>query len=1386
MSADLGKKPTPKGSAVLKATRSLRQRIIRVARIDGKHHFVLFGRALEKLSPNSRYLRLRDREFELYTQLKRVSGKTKTSTDAATGTTYYLKPDRPERLPLDELCDKLAAYDVISFDIFDTALYRAVDKPNDVFRLMGARVGMDNFSRVRKAAERHARVTNARLRDSREVTLEEIYAVMVERYGADPTWMAIECELEIELSRPNPYIKEAFDRLRALGKRIIFTSDMYLPMSTIEQMLIRNGYYGYEKIYLSNETLLRKGDGGLQRLILADYGESASVVHVGDVFESDVERSLEVGMPALHNPDARVTVEEPATDSMAGSFYRAVVNNALGSGTWTAGLHYTHGFRVGGILTVGYCEFIERLVRDKAIDRVLFCGRDCDVISRVYRKHYGSADSSYIEISRYAVTGITLDRNFDDYIGRSFFRWFSDSNNTKPLFQLLADTGFDYLIDELANADIEKYLFPSGANRRKLEEFFWDHRHVIEEHNRASVEAAKQYFSCAIGGAKRILIVDVGWSGTCIYGLRHFFRTALSEHPVEVFGALMCTSRNEQVNDAVSEGIISSYIYSPQSNMDLTRFMMPGGRQSVRTTDLLHLPLEYLFTSPVPTCVGYAFDGAGNAVPLRGNNMPENVEQIQQIQQGIVDFAEAYLSYSRGFADLRPVSPYVAFQPLKSAISHQEYVAEVYKDFLYDAAPALFGERTHWERFGDLFATEGTPSAALPVADVPKSARRILFVSPEMVYAGAPRSLLRMCKVAISLGFEPVVWSAKSGPFIKEFEAIGLRVHVTPDADVTPERVRALIQSGVELAVCNTVVTDAYVRRLEKFLPVVWYVREASNLPDFFRSNPERLATLQRSGSICCVSDYAKAAIAAFTDQPIDVVPNSVEDVSELALPYQPRKDGVHRFVQLGTIEQRKGYDLIVAAYKSLPEEYRQRAEIHFAGGFINSGTSFASYLFGQINGVPGIHYHGLISDERQKIELLSQMDTVVVASRDESFSLVALEGAMLSKPLILTQNVGAKYLIGDENGLVIESGSVRALRDAFMQMIDKDEPALLAMGTASRKRYDELASMDAYRRDLSALFERKIAAGVAGNRGRRAVVPTQRAAATSGATVRKRSRSAKLIVSMTSFPARMRTIVPCVDSLLAQTKKPDKLILWLSTEQFPDREDSLPEELRSRVGDRFGIEWVDDDLKSHKKYFYAAARYPDDLLVTVDDDVVYNETVLENLYAGHLESPHCIIAERANMVLFRPDGNLREYDTWIYDCQHLRATQTYQLLPTGVGGVLYPPGSIPAAAFDVSAIKQTSLTADDLWLKVMTTANGYPVWMPRRRAGHTQIQDAQAVGLWRANSFQGGNDAALRRVLDYYGATLGSTDTLLRRIWGVGRNGEFLGPSELDLSPLI
>lgn len=1368
--------------------------MFRLSRIRGRHYYVLFGWPLVRLSVRSHYLKLRDLERAVKTREAigdRPVEATITTASVVAGDgsevrPYYLSSDHRERRPVAEMCAELARYDVISFDIFDTAVFRTVESPADVFRIVSARTGVSDFVKLRRSAEQRARQENEAQHGSREVTLDDIYRVLEERHGISRSWAQVEADLEASVCRANPYILAIYAELSKMGKDLVFMTDMYLPRPAIEKILKSCGYSGFSKLLISNEHGLRKGDGTLQRVLLDDCATSGkSVVHIGDSLEGDVEKSSAAGLPAIYNRDQRGLEREPDMNGLSASVYRAVVNNSLDAGTWHEGLHYTHGFRVGGILTAGFCEYIEKVVAEKSIDKILFCGRDCAVISRVYESRYGSVASTYVEVSRYSVLGITLDRYFEEYVGRSFFRALSESRNSKPLFQIMEESGFGYLIPYLEAADIDKYLFSGSVPRRKLDKFFWDHRDVVIRNNEPSVDAAREYFGEAVGDAERILIVDVGWTGTAANALRYFIGKQLPGER-QVYGALMCTSRDPSVADAASAGWLSCYAYSPLANADLSAFMMPEGRRPARVTDRIHLPLEYLFTEACATVTGYDRDGAGRAIVLRGINEPKNPEQIREMQRGICDFVDRYLDYAQEVDGARAISPYVAMRPLTESIRQPQYTYDVYKDFIYDAAPVLFGDSARWELFGELFEAHSSNPAADGEALNSVGRGKILFISPEMLYAGAPRSLLRMCKVARDAGYEPVVWTAKPGPFMAEFQAIGLRVSVVPPQDVDDQRVQALQADGVRLVVCNTVVTDRYVRTLEGRLPLVWYIREAANIPDFFRASPERMDMVRSSRSICAVSEYAASQISQYASHPIRVVRNSVEDVSEMALPYVPDSSRKHRFVQLGTIEHRKGYDLFISAFLALPAEYRRRAELHFAGGFINSGASFSSYLFGRVVGEADIHYHGLITSEREKIELLSQMDTVVVASRDESCSLVALEGAMLSKPLVVTSNVGAKYMVSAENGFIVESGSVEALRDAFIKMIDCDEQSLSAMGRASRRQYEELASMKSYHREVGALFASRIAEGAVRLRRSDLAALGQRLRLRKSAGLSQGPRDQMVVVSLTSFPPRMPFVAECVSSLLGQTLSPDKIILWLSRDQFPRAEDDLPTELLALVGKSFAIEWVDGDLGPHKKYFYAAQRYPDAVVITVDDDVVYDPHLVEYLYEAHLEQPHTVVCERANLVLFRPEGGVRAYDSWVYDCGYLRGTLTYQLLPTGVGGVLYPARCLPPEAFDEHGIRQTCLYADDLWLKVMAAANGYPVWMPRRRARFKPLQAAQHVGLWRTNSLGGGNDIALKAILEYVDERYGFAASLMRRLQGVGHAGELLEAEEIGMDSLF
>jgi glycosyltransferase involved in cell wall biosynthesis len=948
----------------------------------------------------------------------------------------------------------------------------------------------------------------------------------------------------------------------------------------------------------------------------------------------------------------------------------------------------------------------------------------------------------------------------------------------------MQDTGFDFLIEHLENFDIEPLQFPSSADENRLREFFWAHKAIVEAHHEDARAAADEYFSAAIEDAKSILVVDVGWTGTCISALRSFLRDRKGAAAPKVVGALLGTSRATSLHDAVASGRIHPFIYSPAHNIELTNIVMPGGKATQRERDLRTLPIEYSFTAIDASVVSYGRASEGKAVPLRGTNRPPNSEQIIGMQQGMLDFIEQYLDASKGFTELRRIGPYLAFQPMRSALGKKHYLYAVYRDFLYDAAPVLHGSATNFERYGALFDDSIRQEVHETLGDLPTElkrsapAKRILFISPEMKYVGAPKSLLRLCKVARELGYEPLVWTAIVGPFVQEFERVGIEVSVVKPEIIDQRMIDNVIRDNVQLVVCNTVVTHKFVKIFEGVLPVVWYVREATNLPDFLRSDPERAETLHKSQSVVVVSDYAAQAVSAFAKGKIEVVRNAIEDVSHYALSYAPRKGGKTRFVQLGTIEHRKGYDVFVAAYKAMPPEYRSRAELHFAGGMINSATSFASFILGEIKSEPGIVFHGLIEDERKKIELMSQMDVVVVASRDESCSLVALEGAMLSKPLIVTENVGAKYMVTHRTGAIVPTGDVTALRDAFMHMIDLAQEDLISMGAASRDHYKTSASLEVHKRDLNQLFSRRIRRWEPQNS-----VSVQGAAKAPAAA----SRQTELFLSLTSHPPRMQTISACIRSLLAQSKPADRCILWLSEEQFPRKMDDLPPNLTALATGRFEVRWVPDDLGPHKKYLYAMQEFPQSAVITVDDDVEYDPNLVQTLYEAHLQRKYSVIATRCHLVRFRPDGTLRSYVNWGLEHQNLRGVDTYALIPTGIGGVLYPPGALPVEAFQVPAIKDTCLHADDLWLKVMTVLNGYPVFMPHRRFEFRTINGSQNAALWRGNYFGNGNDEAMQRILDHVEMRFGASGALSRRMRGVREDGTFVGVNdELDTVPLI
>ena len=78
------------------------------------------------------------------------------------------------------------------------------------------------------------------------------------------------------------------------------------------------------------------------------------------------------------------------------------------------------------------------------------------------------------------------------------------------------------------------------------------------------------------------------------------------------------------------------------------------------------------------------------------------------------------------------------------------------------------------------------------------------------------------------------------------------------------------------------------------------------------------------------------------------------------------------------------------------------------------------------------------------------------------------------------------------------------------------------------------------------------------------------------------------IIVSVTSYPARINEVVLAIRTMYRQTRLPDKVILWLGEENFPNKFADLPKELLQLVSEKnLEIRWC-EDIGPHTKYFYA------------------------------------------------------------------------------------------------------------------------------------------------------------------------------------------------------
>lgn len=240
------------------------------------------------------------------------------------------------------------------------------------------------------------------------------------------------------------------------------------------------------------------------------------------------------------------------------------------------------------------------------------------------------------------------------------------------------------------------------------------------------------------------------------------------------------------------------------------------------------------------------------------------------------------------------------------------------------------------------------------------------------------------------------------------------------------------------------------------------------------------------------------------------------------------------------------------------------------------------------------------------------------------------------------------------------------------------------------------------------------------------------------------------IIVSLTTYGRRIHSVYLTIESLMEQSMKANRIILWLDT-SFQEK--SLPTTLE-RLKER-GLEIAFcKDVRSYKKLVPTLCKFPNDVIITVDDDLIYDINLLENLIHAYLDNPNYIYCNRAHKMSLDTNGSLKSYNDWIYECKDIEASSL--IFPTGVGGVLYPPHSLDREVYNETVFMDICQYADDVWFKAMALKKGTKAkrveTISSTGCEYLENPSVQDIGLFNINAGSlNRNDEQIKAVFSKY-----------------------------------
>lgn len=259
-----------------------------------------------------------------------------------------------------------------------------------------------------------------------------------------------------------------------------------------------------------------------------------------------------------------------------------------------------------------------------------------------------------------------------------------------------------------------------------------------------------------------------------------------------------------------------------------------------------------------------------------------------------------------------------------------------------------------------------------------------------------------------------------------------------------------------------------------------------------------------------------------------------------------------------------------------------------------------------------------------------------------------------------------------------------------------------------------------------------------------------------SSITTAQQEEKQTIIVSFTTIDSRINYIKPMVDSILSQTVQPDRLEVYLSDhpslfiggidQGIPP--DKVPQFLRDYEKQRkLTLKYTDNIGPARKLIPCLQENWgTNNIIITVDDDVIYPSHTIENLVTAYKQHG-CVITMRGKQPTFNKynviEANYLRWHPLKHQYKDLHA------FITGAGGVLYKTSFFSEKVLNIKMLLETCPLADDIWFHFCRTENRTPAFIFGLYANSLpEIDMPNKKSLWQINVGHNQNDVAINKML--------------------------------------